>query len=259
MFSKWLAVAVLAAGSLVQVPARAQDNPRQENGPDMAKAEKLILASTNEFRKEHGRGELKTNPELTRAARYFADFMARTDKYGHTADGKQPWERASKYGYDYCIVAENIAYEFNDAGFTTTELARGFFEGWKESPEHRKNMLDRDLDEIGIAVAHSTDTGRYYAVQDFGRPKSRHITFKINNRTDTEVRYAVDGKSFTIKPQYTMTHEACRPPKLVLQLAGTADGKDEPAADKGQVLHPANGASYVLRKDASGTIRIQKQ
>ena len=25
--------------------------------------------------------------------------MARTDKYGHTADGKQPSDRATEYGY----------------------------------------------------------------------------------------------------------------------------------------------------------------
>ena len=44
-------------------------------------------------------------------------------------------------------------------------------EGWERSAAHRKNMLDRDATEIGVAVAHSPRTGRYYGVQVFGRPR----------------------------------------------------------------------------------------
>jgi hypothetical protein len=33
-------------------------------------------------------------------------------------------------------------------------------------------MLDPDVREIGVGVARSNKTGRYYAVEDFGRPLS---------------------------------------------------------------------------------------
>lgn len=38
------------------------------------------------------------NPKLTQTAQYFANYMARTNKYGHTADGSRPGERARKHG-----------------------------------------------------------------------------------------------------------------------------------------------------------------
>ena len=42
------------------------------------------------------------------------------------------------------------------------------FEGWKNSPGHRENMLDRDAREIGIAVA--TSGNALYWVMVLGRP-----------------------------------------------------------------------------------------
>ena len=42
----------------------------------------------------------------------------------------------------------------NSSGFTPKELADGFLEGWKQSPGHRKNMLDPDVTQIGVGVAH---------------------------------------------------------------------------------------------------------
>ncbi len=35
----------------------------------------------------------------------------------------------------------------------------------------RKNMLAPEVTETGVAVARSGKTGRYYAVQMFGRPR----------------------------------------------------------------------------------------
>ena len=85
-------------------------------------------------------------------AQAFADYMARTDRYGHTADGNQPSDRAKARGYDYCIVLENIAYAFNSEGFTGEKLAGQFVTGWQNSPGHRRNMLDPDVTETGVAV-----------------------------------------------------------------------------------------------------------
>jgi hypothetical protein len=69
-----------------------------------------------------------------------------------------------------------------------------------------------DVEELG--VARSSRTGRYYAVQDFGRPKSKEIKFSISNQTDATVKYSLDGKTYTLEPGYTIIYERCRPPKL---------------------------------------------
>jgi hypothetical protein len=169
--------------------------------------------------------------------------LARTNKFSHTADGRQPWERTVAQGYQDCIIAENIAWEFNSAGFTTRGLADALVEGWKKSPHHRKNMLDPDVGEIGVGVAYSKDTGRYYAVQDFGRPKSEEIVFSVADEADTPVRYTLDGKDGTIQPHYTITFQRCRPPGLTFHLPGQS---------KAAVFRPQSGDHYVLRSDAAG-------
>jgi uncharacterized protein YkwD len=130
---------------------------------DLPLAEKLVVNLTNEFRTREGRGTLILAPKLDETAQDFAEFMARTDKYGHAADGKQPAARAKQHGYDPCIVAENIAYQYRSAGFSTQELAHGFVQGWMDSPGHRKNMLDADVTETAVAIAQSGKSGYYYA------------------------------------------------------------------------------------------------
>src|SRR5436305_312399 len=90
----------------------------QEKQPDLARVTERTIAGTNEFRRKNDRKPLPLNAALTKAAQYFAGYLAEKDELSHTADGREPWDRAKKYGYDYCIVAENIAYEFNSEGFT---------------------------------------------------------------------------------------------------------------------------------------------
>ena len=181
---------------------------------DLDRVEHLIFTGTNQFRTQEKRAALKTNPQLAEAAQAFAEYLADTDKFSHTADGKEPWDRTTKAGYQHCIILENIAYEYNSDGFTAEALAGDCVRGWEKSPGHRKNMLDPDVQVIGVGLARSSHTGRYYAVQDFGRPKSAMITFKVSNRTDTPVTYTIDGQTYTASPGYTITHERSRPPEL---------------------------------------------
>jgi uncharacterized protein YkwD len=222
---------------------------------DFDAAARRVIDLTNQFRQKEGRRsrELTPNEELSRSARYFADYMAQTDKYGHTADGKQPAERAKEFGYKYCIVAENIAWDLKTSGFTTEGLAESLFNGWKNSPEHRANMLDPDVYDIGVAIARSEKTGRYYGVQEFGRPRSKAISFEIVNRTNGDVHYKVDDDSFTLPVQHTRSHRACRAPKLRFRL-----GPDQKAKES-EVLHPTSRTRYVIRQDPSGTYAIDQK
>jgi uncharacterized protein YkwD len=229
--------------------------PAPREGPDLDRAKEQIMAATNQFRKQEKRRELKASAELSKAAQAFAEFMAKTDKYGHEADGKKPAERVTAAGYSYCIVAENIAYQFSSGGFTTDELVKGFMDGWKESPPHRKNLLDPDLDDIGVGLAQSSTSGKYYAVQNFGRPKSKEITFKITNQTEDTIQYTVGDESFSIKPRYTITHHLCRPADLKVQQR---EDKAAAAAKDG-VFRPDDGTHYVLRKDDAGKYQVEKK
>lgn len=68
---------------------------------------------------------------------------------------------------DRCAVpgaAENIA------AFRTTALdAKTVLKAWMDSPTHRANILDPDLDHLGVGVAFDASSGRWYTTQDFLR------------------------------------------------------------------------------------------
>ena len=208
---------------------------------DLDQAEQQIVEQTNRFRRDEGRAATAPNRQLEAAARGFAQFMARSGQYGHEADGRQPVQRTRAAGYDECQVAENIAFQYSSAGFGTRELADGFFEGWRQSPGHRRNMLDPDATETAVAIARS-ERGRYYAVQLFGRPASQRVRFEIGNRGPQAVRYELDGKAFELPPRATRTHLQCGPPALALQWpAGAAPETLHPAAGDRQRVEVANG------------------
>ncbi len=148
-----------------------REAPPQARSPDLVEVERLVVAYTNDFRREQGRPPLAVNARLTNAARSFAGHLARTDQFSHTADGKQPSQRVSEHGYDWSAVAENIGWAFHSGGFDSEQLARQLVEGWKNSPGHRRNLLDPDVTEIGVGVAYGRRSGRYYGAQEFGRPR----------------------------------------------------------------------------------------
>ena len=58
--------------------------------PDLPQTEIAIVEMTNAFRKESRLGEVKPNAALTAAARAFAEYLAKTGKFAHEADGHQP-------------------------------------------------------------------------------------------------------------------------------------------------------------------------
>lgn len=139
--------------------------------PKLSPSEQMIVDYTNDYRRKNGAGGVALEGRLCATARYFADYMARTDQYGHRADGRAPSGRAEMQRYAWCVVRENIGYARSSHGFSDPQLAWCFFEGWRDSAGHRENMLARDVSQLGVAVAFSRQTGRYYAVQVFGQPE----------------------------------------------------------------------------------------
>ncbi len=234
-------------GTRVETPAGVTATGGQR--ADISKAVSGILSRTNAFRQEQGLGALEVAPKLRETARYFADFMAREDQYGHHADGQRPAERAKQHGYDYCILSENIAYQFKSAKFTAEELAEATFRGWQESPGHRKNMLDPAVTEIGIALKRSERTGYYYAVQMFGRPSSMDTEFQLSNRSDATIEYEIGDQDFSLPPGYTRTHQGCRLGELIVHW---------PETKKSATVKPGDGDHYRVARDNKGQLRLEK-
>lgn len=188
-----------------------------------------VIDETNGFRESQGLKSVERSAALQSAARSFAGFMAQSGRYGHEADGSTPAARAKAHGYDFCIIGENIAHLLDPRGFTNAYLARKLFEGWKNSPEHRKNMLDADVTDTAVAVEPGERNGEWYAVQMFGRPRSRSIRFQVRNASGVTARYRVGDEAFSVPPRGIRTHMQCRVETLVLEGSGaqaaTRDGE----------------------------------
>jgi uncharacterized protein YkwD len=217
---------------------------RAAGGPDLPAVEKLILHRSNELRRGQGLDTLATNARLESAARYFAEYMARTDRYGHHADGAGPADRATRHGYQWCQVSENISYQYTSATFGTAELAGRYVEGWKRSPGHRKNMLDRDDVHTAVAVARGEKTGRYYAVQMFGRPKSQSIEFHVTNRTRETVGYRMADRTYSLDPGSTRIHQQCATEELTLRSSRATGGR--------KTARPEDGDRVEVVREAGG-------
>jgi uncharacterized protein YkwD len=213
---------------------------------DVEKATELIVERTNAFRKENKLPSVNPEKRLTAAAEYFAQFMAETGNYSHTADDREPSERAAAHDYDFCIVLENIAYMFSSEGYATDELGEGFTQGWIDSPGHRANMVDPDIVHTGVSIVRDPQ-GKYYAVQMFGRPKSMANAFTIRNEAGEEISYRVSGESFSLPARYAQSHTVCRPPQLQFNWK---DAKP---------LTPPNNATLTIRKTRRGDYVVEQK
>ncbi len=114
-------------------------------------------------------------------------------------------------------------------------------------------MLDPDVIETGGAVAQSAETGYYYAVQMFGRPKSMMIEFSIANKTDATINYQIAEQSFSLQPDVIGKHERCRPEEVTFKFP-SKEGEKE----KTESLKPKNGDHLIITKDGSAFLIRKK-
>lgn len=121
-----------------------------------------VLERLNDIRAGGGRcggRDFPPAPPLTRsttldeAARIHAEDMARNSFLAHTgSDGSNPGERVSRAGFDWQVVAENVA-----AGQTSADDIAAT---WLESAGHCANLMDPKYSKTGIAYAVNAGDGR---------------------------------------------------------------------------------------------------
>lgn len=216
--------------------------------PDLPKVEAAIVQLTNEFRREQKLGAVAPNPVLRKAAEDFARFLARTGSFSHTADGRQPGDRAKAAGYEFCIVSENLSSNLDSRGFATQQLARDAVEGWKGSPGHRKNMVDPNVTDIAVAVARAPGEEKYLSVQLFGRPISQRYEFTVSNASELPVAYSFAGTAHTIEKRRIITHTVCVPGILSFVGAGSWLSKQSLSA----AFSVTPGANFLVEPNAHG-------
>lgn len=221
--------------------------------PDIPKVEMAIVEMTNAVRQQQGLSRLTTNPQLTNAARAYAKFLASRDLFSHSADGRQPAQRATDAGYTFCEIAENLAWHRDGNGFDSLDLAASALTGWLNSPGHRANLMNGRVSEIGVAVAELPGgSHKFFAVQMLGLPRSAHIRFSVTNTADAAVTYSFGGKSHTLKPRVTATHGECASGPIVFSAAGSLLGGGQEIARFAAV----NGQTYIIRSEAGGRLSV---
>jgi Cysteine-rich secretory protein family len=210
--------------------------------PDLPQAEIAIVEMTNTLRRQSRLGAVTPNAALTETARAFADYLARTGKFAHAADGRGPTERAAAQGYHYCLLSENLAMSLDSRGFDSRTLARQTVDGWKNSPDHRANMLQPAVTEIGVAVARASDRNpKFIAVQILGRPEALKVEFRIDNQAGAPVSYTLGEETQTLPVRTVVTHTRCEPDRLT--FAGAA-----------QHFAPHNGDRFVVRAQGGALV-----
>jgi hypothetical protein len=124
----------------------------QSNGPAQ-----ILFESANHERAADGLRPLKWSSTLAAAARPHALRMAAKNTLSHQLPGEPGMvERASQAGARFSSLAENVA---------EGPSAAGIHRQWMNSPPHRANLLDPQLNSVGIAVAERN--GILFAVEDF--------------------------------------------------------------------------------------------
>lgn len=107
---------------------------------------------------------LKLSAVLNRAALIHSQDMAKNDFFEHQgSDGSKVGDRATRVGYRWRAVAENIAIGAETAEIVVT--------GWLNSPGHCMNIMSPDYSEMGVAyVTDPKSEPGIYWTQVFARP-----------------------------------------------------------------------------------------
>lgn len=114
--------------------------------PDVQVDATAAASMISGYRSNNGLGAVVVDPELMRFAGEQAHAMAAHDKMDH--DVARPFaERIRNAGLGGSVAVENIS-----AGYHTLAEA---FSGWRDSPPHRANMLNRGVARMGIAAVYA--------------------------------------------------------------------------------------------------------
>ncbi|RSL18811.1 uncharacterized protein YkwD [Edaphobacter aggregans] len=124
-------------------------------GPNVA--EQYLLAAANQDRAARGLQPLRFDPTLAQAALYHARQMAAHSEISHQFPGEPELSaRGARTGAHFSLITENVA----EAPESTM-----IHDLWMHSKGHRANLLDPNVDVVGISVV--VRDHQFYAVEDF--------------------------------------------------------------------------------------------
>lgn len=160
-----------------------------------AEGQQLVVLA-NQARAQAGVPPVKWDPALAQAAlRHTRRMASEGGAIQHDYPGELALsERAGLSGAHFDLIEENIA-----VGPTSPEI----HDAWMHSKAHRENMLNPEVDRIGIAVI--AKRGVLYATADFSRAVESYSPAQVEQKVGSLI--AQNG--LKIVSDHSLAREAC--------------------------------------------------
>lgn len=202
----WVTTIQFAALTFVAAGALTAHAQRGERTPQPAKAEQLF-AMANATRAQEGVGRLVWDEALAEAAMNHCMRMAAEGPIAHRYGGEPDLTaRAGEAGAHFSLIEENIA---------VGSYSSSIHQGWLNSPGHRANLLNPEIDHVGIAVVAAQ--GVLFAVADYARA----VPVLTATQVESTVAALLRSKGVAVRRDATDARGACRLDHGLPSLAGT--------------------------------------
>lgn len=186
--------ALVLAGTMAG--GQASSYGGQNGAQVVASAAEQLLALANQSRAQQGAPPLKWDGALAEAARQHCLRMAAEGPISHRYGGEPDLsDRAGQAGAHFSLIEENVAL---------APTAAEIHDGWMHSPGHRANLLNPQVDRVGIAVVAAR--GELYAVADY----SRAVQTMSASQVEDQIAALIRPSGITILNNAELAREACR-------------------------------------------------
>ena len=177
--TQFVKVLILNAGLVaLLIAGQPQAYSQVENRANIQTADEQLLARANQERAQVGAGRLQWDPALAAAALYHCRRMAAEGPIAHQYRGEPDLAaRAGQASAHFSLIEENVA-----VGATADII----HESWMHSPGHRTNLLNPEVDRVGIAVVESR--GVLYAVADYSQVVQSLTSTQVEGRVAALIR-----------------------------------------------------------------------
>ncbi len=181
--------------------------------------ERQLVQLVNQARSAQGLRPVTWDPALAAAALQHAQWVARSAQLSHQYPGEPDLaKRASNAGARFHEIAENVA-----EGQSVDQL----HSEWMNSPHHRANILDPNINAIGVAIVRRGET--LFAVEDFSENVPNLGPDQVETKIEAllKARGVTPSSSETARKTCAMDHGSAGGPKpmFIMRWQGTDLGR----------------------------------
>jgi uncharacterized protein YkwD len=193
-----LSASSLSAQAFVAVPAAKVTygiSARVDGVQTIQPDEQQLLGLANAARAAQGLAPLQWDPALASSALAHCTVMAANGQLSHQFAGEAELaKRAGNAGAHFSLIEENVA-----AGYHPADIHLS----WMNSPGHRANLLNPEVDRVGIAVV--ATKGWTYAVENFAQV----VPVMSQNQVEAAIANLMQRNGITVQATSTGTRAAC--------------------------------------------------